>query len=121
MVRPDGRPADAAKPVGLRPAPGCGAAAAAAVRGLPGGRRHQCQRAARLRRASRRLPGRFARVGVLMTNGSRQALQVFGAVEAVNAKGFRISGRWLNWSRWATSVTPLEPGQTVTVTLDKDG
>lgn len=50
-----------------------------------------------------------------------QQRTVSGTVEAVNPKGVKVNGEWMNWSKWAEDPTPPERGQHVTLTLDKAG
>jgi len=52
---------------------------------------------------------------------TQQQRTVSGTVEAVNPKGVKVNGEWMNWSKWAEDPTPPERGQHVTLTLDKAG
>lgn len=47
--------------------------------------------------------------------------RVTGIVEAVNPKGVKINGEWVNFSRYAADIVPPMKGQAVTLTLDKQG
>ena len=48
---------------------------------------------------------------------------VTGVVASVNPKGLKLDGRpdWLNFSRFAQDIVPPMRGQTVTLTLDRQG
>jgi hypothetical protein len=46
-----------------------------------------------------------------------------GIVAATNPKGLRLNGsdEWLNYSKWADAIAPVERGQSVTLQLDQQG
>jgi hypothetical protein len=46
---------------------------------------------------------------------------VTGTVEAVNERGVKINGAWMNVSRFATDLVSPVAGQAVALTLDKAG
>jgi len=54
------------------------------------------------------------------TNGHAGG-QLVGRVEAVNERGVKIGGSWLNISKWAEGVTLPERGARVAVSLDTSG
>jgi hypothetical protein len=49
--------------------------------------------------------------------------EISGEVKAANAKGVLLIGRgeWANWSKWAEQVVTPQPGERVTLGLDKGG
>ena len=49
--------------------------------------------------------------------------QITGRVVSVNPKGLKLAGHdtWINFSKYAVDVVPPMRGQTVTLTLDRQG
>lgn len=60
---------------------------------------------------------------MMTANGAASDELVTGRVTSVNPKGVKLDGHadWFNFSRYAVGIAPPERGQTVTVTLDRQG
>ena len=52
-----------------------------------------------------------------------ESQRLTGRVVSVNPKGLKLDGQdiWLNFSKFATDLVPPARGQTVTLTLDRQG
>ena len=67
-------------------------------------------------------PGTSRRAVVpTMATCSNGARMLEGTVEAVNERGVKVGGRWLNYSKWAGDIAEPRRGQVVALTLAGSG
>jgi len=59
----------------------------------------------------------------MAVNGSAYDQVISGIVSSVNPKGVKLEGQadWLNFSKFATDIVPPGRGESVTLTLDRQG